>query len=218
MPTRASRGGRVWVTTTRWSGPLAGASFVAGIAGAMILSDAPYPRPGADVATVQRYFSGNAGAARMSVAGQLVSAASLAVFTRSVVRLAERSGDRGLRIRALAGGTVATLTLVVSALASAALTGGPGRDGVRAARLHRLVFLTGGAAHNVGLGLLVSSLGRAGSRSGELPASLTRAAAAASTVALLSPLSLAAPPTMVAIPAGRFSSLLVSGLSGPRII
>jgi hypothetical protein len=207
----------VRITTTRWSGPLAGASFVAGIAGAMASSDAPYPRPGADVATIQRYFSGNAKAARISLAGQLVSAALLAAFTTSVVRLAQRSGDRGLRARALTGGTVATVTLVASALASAALTGRPGRDGVRAARLHRLVFLTGGAAHNVGLGMLVSSLGRAGSRTGELPASLTRAATVASTVALLSPLSLAAPPTMVAIPAGRFSSLLVSGLSGTRI-
>ena len=106
------------------------------------------------------------------------------MVTRSVVLLAERSGDRGPQTRALVGGTVATLTLVASALASAALTGGPGRDEVRAARLHRLVFLTGGAAHHVGLGILVSSLGRAGSRTGELPASLTRAAAAASTVAL----------------------------------
>lgn len=205
------------VTTTGWSGPLAGASLVVGIAGAMALSDAPYPRPGADVATVQRYFSGNARAARVSVAGQLASAAALAAFTRSVVRLTERNGERGLRAQALVGGAVATVTLVASALASAALTSGPGRDQVGAARLHRLVFLTGGAAHNVGLGLLVSSLGRTGAHTGDLPASLTRAAAVSSTVALLSPLSLAAPPTMAAIPAGRFSSLLVSGLSGPRI-
>ncbi len=205
------------VTTTGWSGPLAGASLVVGIAGAMALSDAPYPRPGADVATVQRYFSGNARAARVSVAGQLASAAALAAFTRSVVRLTERNGERGLRAQALVGGAVATVTLVASALASAALTSGPGRDQVSAARLHRLVFLTGGAAHNVGLGLLVSSLGRTGAHTGDLPASLTRAAAVSSTVALLSPLSLAAPPTMAAIPAGRFSSLLVSGLSGPRI-
>ena len=205
------------VTTTGWSGPLAGASLVVGIAGAMALSDAPYPRPGADVATVQRYFSGNARAARVSVAGQLASAAALAAFTRSVVRLTERNGERGLRAQALVGGAVATVTLVASALASAALTSGAGRDQVSAARLHRLVFLTGGAAHNVGLGLLVSSLGRTGAHTGDLSASLTRAAAVSSTVALLSPLSLAAPPTMAAIPAGRFSSLLVSGLSGPRI-
>jgi hypothetical protein len=201
----------------RWSGPVSGGSFVAGIAGAMALSDAPYPRPGADVETVRRYFSAGARAARVSVAGQLVSAASLSAFTLSVARLAERSGDRGLRTQALAGGAVAAATLVASALASAALTSSPSRDDASTARLHRFVFVVGGAAHNVGLGLLVNSLGRAGARTGELPAGLTRAAAASSTVALLSPLSLAAAPAMVAIPAGRFSGLLIAGLAGPRI-
>ena len=41
------------------SGPLAGASFVAGVAGAVALSDSPYPRPGAPPADVRRYFRGN---------------------------------------------------------------------------------------------------------------------------------------------------------------
>jgi hypothetical protein len=31
-------------------GPLAGVSFIIGVAGAMALADAPYPRPGADPA------------------------------------------------------------------------------------------------------------------------------------------------------------------------
>ena len=40
------------------SGPLAGASFIAGVAGAVALSDSPYPRPGAQPADVRRYFRG----------------------------------------------------------------------------------------------------------------------------------------------------------------
>ena len=66
------------------AGPATGVTFAAGVAGGMALADAPYPRPGADPATVRRYFTGSAGAARVSVAGQLLSAASLAAFTTSV--------------------------------------------------------------------------------------------------------------------------------------
>jgi hypothetical protein len=50
-------------------GPLAGVSFIIGVAGAMALADAPYPRPGADPAEIRRYFRGNPGAARISVVG-----------------------------------------------------------------------------------------------------------------------------------------------------
>ena len=40
------------------SGPLAGAGFVAGVAGALSLADAPYPRPSSEPADVRRYFGG----------------------------------------------------------------------------------------------------------------------------------------------------------------
>jgi hypothetical protein len=56
------------------SGALAGGSFVGGVAGAMALADSPYPRPGSEPAEIRRYFRGNAGAARLSVVGQLISA------------------------------------------------------------------------------------------------------------------------------------------------
>ena len=91
------------------SGPLAGISFVAGVVGALSLTDSPYPRPGTEPADVRRYFQENPGAARISVVGQLISAASLARFTASVAKLAARSdrGARGLRTAAIAGGTLA---------------------------------------------------------------------------------------------------------------
>jgi len=56
------------------------------------LADAPYPRPGADPAEIRRYFRGNPGVARISVVGQLISAASLARLTASVAKLAGRAG------------------------------------------------------------------------------------------------------------------------------
>jgi hypothetical protein len=82
------------------SGPLVGVSFVAGVAVALSLADAPYPRPGSQPWDVRRYFEGNPGAARVGVVGQLVSAASLARFTASVAKLAARSGGGARWLRA----------------------------------------------------------------------------------------------------------------------
>ena len=112
------------------SGPLAGASFIAGVVGAVAMSDSPYPRPGAQPADVRQYFRGSPGAARVSVVGQLVSAASLAWFTASVAKLAGRSGrgSRGLRTAAVSGGMLAATSLATSALCAAALTGSRGEQ------------------------------------------------------------------------------------------
>jgi hypothetical protein len=152
-------------------GPLAGVSFVAGVAGALSLADAPYPRPGAEPGDVRRYFGGNPGAARVSVVGQLISAASLARFTATVAKLAGRSGrgSRGLRAAAVAGGGLAAASLATSALLSTALTGSRGEQEESAAALHRLMFAAGGPVHGAGFGMLVGALGLAGLRTGELP-------------------------------------------------
>jgi hypothetical protein len=128
------------------SGTLAGISFVGGVAGAMALADSPYPRPGSEPEEILRYFRGNAGAARLSVVGQLISAASLARFTASVMKLAGRSGrgSRGLRAAALAGGGLAAASLAASALLSAALTGRRGEQEISAAVLATRHFPTRG--------------------------------------------------------------------------
>jgi hypothetical protein len=102
---------------------------------AMARSEAPYPLPGSDVAAIQRYFSDNSSAARIGVAGHLISAASLGAFTSTVVRQAALP-SRPLRAVAAAGGVIATLSLVASACGSAALTGRLGRDPERATALH----------------------------------------------------------------------------------
>src|SRR5436309_14803661 len=73
-------------------GVLTGASFIGGLATGLSLADAPFPRPDADIGDVQRFFQGDAGPERIDVGGQLLSAASLAVFSASVARLAGRAG------------------------------------------------------------------------------------------------------------------------------
>jgi hypothetical protein len=196
------------------SGPLAGVSFVGGVAGAMALADSPYPRPGSEPAELRRYFRGSSGVARLSVVGQLVSASSLARFAVSVARLAARSGrgSRGLQAAALAAASLAT-----SALLSAALTGRRGEQDASAAALHRLMFAAGGPVHGAGYGVLVGSLGLAGLRTGELPRPLAQAGLASAAAGSLSPLYFAWKPAAWFIPAGRFSGLLVSGIAGVRL-
>ena len=135
------------------SGVLAGVSFVAGVAGAMALADLPYPRPGADPAQVKRYFTENAGPARVSVAGQVVSAMALGRFTASVARLAGRSGrgSRALRAAAVVGGGLAAASLATAAASAAALTADPDRPEAAAAALARRAFVAGGPVHTAAL-------------------------------------------------------------------
>jgi hypothetical protein len=201
------------------SGLLAGASFVAGVAGAMALADDPYPRPGAEPAKVRRYFGENAGPARLSVAGQVVSAASLAAFTASVARLAGRSGpgSRALQAAAVAGGGLAAGSLAAAAGLAAALTGPAGRDDDRAVALARRAFVAGGPVHTAAFGVLVGALALAGLRGGELPRPLAVTGLASAAASLASPLYFVAEPAGWFIPAGRFSGLVVSGIAGVRL-
>ena len=201
------------------SGPLAGASFIAGVAGAMALADDPYPRPGSEPAQVRRYFGGNAGPARLSAAGQAVSAASLVGFTASVTRLAGRSGrgSRALQAAAVAGGGLAAGSLAAAAGYAAALTGPAGDSDAGAATLARRAFVAGGPVHTAAFGVLVGALGLAGLRTGELPRPLAIAGLASAAASLLSPLYFVAEPAGWFIPAGRFSGLVVSGVAGVRL-
>jgi len=200
-------------------GPLAGASFIAGVAGAMALADDPYPRPGSEPAQVRRYFGGNAGPARLSAAGQAVSAASLVGFTASVARLAGRSGrgSRALQAAAVAGGGLAAGSLAAAAGYAAALTGPAGDSDAGAATLARRAFVAGGPVHTAAFGVLVGALGLAGLRTGELPRPLAIAGLASAAASLLSPLYFVAEPAGWFIPAGRFSGLVVSGIAGVRL-
>jgi hypothetical protein len=201
------------------SGAIAGVSFIAGLAGAMARSEHAYPRPGSTGAEIRRYFTQGSRAPFISIAGQLISAASLARFTASVVRLAGRAGPdaRALQAVAVAGGAIATAGLAASAGTAAALTTDRSEDPDRASALARRAFLVGGPIHGVGFGLLIGVLGLAGLRTGELPRPVARTALASVPPNLLGPLYLLAEPAGWFIPAGRFPGLIVAGIAGARL-
>jgi hypothetical protein len=201
------------------SGPVAGVFFIASLVALNALSETRYPTPGADPSAVRRYFSREPRAARLGAAAQLACAASLAGFTRSVVRLATRAGRsaRLLPAASVAGGALAAASLAISALTTVALTTGRAEHAADANRLYRVMFVSGGPVHGIGLGLLVGSLGVAGLRTGELPRGLSKTALASSAAGALSPLALVAKPGIVFIPLGRLSALLVTGVAGVRM-
>jgi hypothetical protein len=201
------------------SGPVAAVSFVAGVAAGNGLSDAPYPRPGASPEVIKRYFSDNAGPARMSVVGQFISAASLGVFATSVVRLARRSGtgSGALQVGGVAGGALSVATLGMSALTSLQLTQGKADDPETAVRLHRRAFLAGGPLHGPAIGLLTGALGLAGLRTNELPRWLSTASLATAAAGMLAPSSMRTESTVLLIPASRFTGLLLAGIAGTML-
>jgi hypothetical protein len=107
-------------------------------------------------------------------------------------------------------------TQLASAAASAALTSD--RAHPKATRkLHDFAFIVGGSLHAAALGGLVGALGYAGLRSRELPHNLSVGCLAVAPIGMLAPLTLAAKPLMPAIPIGRLSALIVSGIAGARM-
>jgi hypothetical protein len=201
------------------SGPIAGASFVASLVALNAMADAPYPVPGSDPAAIRRYFAEEHRAARVGAVAQLTCAGSLAWFSRSVAAMAARAGrhSRTLRAAALAGGGLAAASLATSALTTVTLTTSRAARESDANRLYRLMFVTGGPVHGVGLGLLVGALGLAGLGTGELPRRLSKAALASAVAGALSPLALVGKPGLAFIPLGRLSALLVGGITGVRL-
>jgi hypothetical protein len=131
------------------SGTLAGVSFVGGVAGAMALADAPYPRPGSEPAEIRRYFRENSGAARLSVVSQLISAASLAASALLSAALTGRRGEQDASAVALhklmfaAGGPVHGVGFGV-------LIGSLGLAGLRTGELPRPLALAGLASAAAG--------------------------------------------------------------------
>jgi hypothetical protein len=201
------------------SGPVAAISFITGIGAANAWADGTYPRPGTEPEETSRYFTGNAGPTRLSAAGQVVSAASLARFTVSVARLAGRSGRgaRGLRAAAVTGGGVAAASLAASAACTGALSGRLGRRADTAAEVARRGFLAGGVIHTPAFGVLIGVMGLAGLRTGELTRPVALTALGSASACLLAPLYLVAEPFAWSIPTGRFPGLISIGVAGTQL-
>jgi hypothetical protein len=146
---------------------------------------------------IRDYFRGNARAARVSIAGQLCSAAALARFTATVTGRARPpdTNPDAPGMTARAAGAAAAGSLATSALLSLALTGGEKGEATDLA-LHRWVFLAGGPVHTAAFGALVGCLCLAGRRTARLPDHLTTAGLIAADAGMLSPLSLIAKPAV----------------------
>jgi hypothetical protein len=201
------------------SGPLAGVTFVASLVALNALSKSRYPMPGAEPSAIRRFFSKEHKAARLGATAQLACAACLARFARSVAALAgSATRDSGpLRALSAAGGALASTSLAVSALTTVALTTHHAQREESADALYRLMFVTGGPLHGVGLGLMVGALGGAGLRTGQLSPTVSKAALGSSAAGALSPLALVGPPGILFVPLGRLSALLIIGIAGVRL-
>jgi hypothetical protein len=149
----------------------------------------------------------NASSGRLSAAGQLVSAATLAHFTTSVIRLTRRAAptSRALPATALIGGISAVASLTPSGLYAAALTTARSDSDAAAVAMHRRAFLAGGVAHGVGFALLVGVIGLAGSRTGDIPPAAGKLAIGSAIAGLLTPLYLVNKSVAWLIPASRFT-------------
>src|SRR5215211_2548880 len=187
------------------SGLISGFAFVAGVGAGVASSDAPYPLPGSDVDKIRRYFRDNAASARLSAAGQLISAATLAHFTASVIRLTRRADptSRVLPATAVIGGTAAVASLTASGIFAGTLTTARSDSDVAAVAMHRRAFLAGGVTHGVGFGLLVGVIGLAGPRTGDIPPPVGKLAVGSAIAGLLTPLYLIAESMAWLIPASR---------------
>ena len=198
-----------------WAGPAAGLAFLAGVASAAARASDPYPRPWATVPEVQRYFTNNHAAARTSVAGQLVSAAALSVFSTTVATASAHNPTQARATRTT--GTLAAASLALSATCGLLLTTTQGRNPDTARRLHRLGFAAGGPLHTVTFGALVGTLAidtpgpRAPGRA------LHTACLVSAATGALSPLYYLARPFGFLIVASRFIGLGAIAAAGVRL-
>jgi hypothetical protein len=198
-----------------WAGPAVGGTFLAGLLGGVARSTHPYPQPGATPEQIEGYFTQPSRAPWISITGQYLSAAALAVWTSRVAGLGR--GSVGTRAAALVGGATATTALITAASRAATLADGSAKTPEQRIQVHRTVFTAGGVVHGVGFGLLLAALGAAGRQSGQLSPPLANAATLTAVPNLLTPLYFRWPALVWLIPGGRMPGLIVTALAGARL-
>jgi hypothetical protein len=194
--------------------------LVAGLAVSAALGGT-VPSPYAGGAEIRHYFVSAPEAARAGGVLVFASAVPLAIYAATAsARLRQLGVTAPGATIALAGGVLASGALAFSGLFLWVLSR-PGVAGstsvVRA--LHDLVFVTGGVAHVVFLGLLLAGVAVPGLIVGLLPRPLAWAGLVIAAVAELSTLSLLAPALSVLLPLARFPGLawlIAAGFLLPR--
>lgn len=184
--------------------------FVVSLVAGAVLSQGATPSPYQPTADRLAYFARNADAVRATAVLQFAAAVPLLILAAAVYARLHHLGVRvaGADI-ALAGGSVASVMLMVSALLQWALA----RPGVTASgplvlTMQDLSFLTGGAGHVVPLGLLVAGTAVPALLLRLLPRPLAVIGVVLAALAELSTLSLVWPALSVLLPLARFPILI----------
>src|ERR671910_312360 len=124
--------------------------------------------------------------------------------------------SRSARLSAT-GQLISTASLARFTVSVARLAARWGKEDESAAKLARRSFVFGGPIHGVGFGVLTGALALAELRTCELPRPVAIIGLVSAASGLLSPLYFLEEQAGWFIPVGRFSGLLVSGISGGRL-
>lgn len=165
------------------------------------------------------YYAHNTTGARISAAGQLLSAVSLTALTRATSTLAERSYPDRLWVRraAEAGGAIAATSLAISGALAVFQTTGAMVEAPTVSRAHRAAFAAGGPVHGVGFAALTLVLAAASRRAGLITAPWLWLAMGAAAAGGASPAYFLSRPFGWLIPLGRMPGLVVAATAGVRL-
>ncbi|HZQ31904.1 MAG TPA: hypothetical protein VFB19_09230 [Mycobacterium sp.] len=180
------------------------------------------PLPFAQGATVSNYLLAHPAAVQTAAVATFASSVPLAIYAATVTARLRQLGTPALGVTiAFTGGILAAAALGLCGLVLWTLS----RPEVSTAEpltraLYYLVFLTGGTAHLVMLGLLVGGMAVASLSVGLLPRPLAWAGVVIAAIAELTTLVLIWPGLSPLLPVARFSGLvwlIVAGALLPRL-
>jgi hypothetical protein len=185
------------------------ALFAGGLAIGAALAGVP-PFPFRSTPTIQDFFRAHPGAVQAAAVGIFGSSVPLAIYAATAsARLRQLGVTAPGATIALAGGILSAAALglaglLIWTLSRPAVTVDP----VLVRALYFLVYLTGGPAHVVGLGLLVAGIAVPSLILGLLPKRVAWAGLVIAVVAELSALVLIWPGLSVLLPIGRVPALV----------
>jgi hypothetical protein len=186
-----------------------------------VAGGAVYPSPYASDATIIAYFTGHAGAVRLSAVLQFAASGPLAIYAATASSRLNRLGVRapGATI-ALSGGVLASASMALSGLLTWTLSRPEVAGHPESVRLvHDLAFAVGGPGTVVPLGLLLAGIAVPALILRLLPRWLAWAGLVVAGIAMIATLAVAFPAFAIAVPVARFPAmawLIAAGFLLPR--
>jgi hypothetical protein len=185
------------------------ALFVASLFTGPLLGSGSLPSPFSSPAVIQHHFSTSATASQVGGFLLLISAIALAIFTAITWSRLDYLGPNapGPAICGI-GGILASLFLAISALIQWSLSRPSVIDQPTLVRaLQYLMFLFGGPAHTIALGLLVFGIAITTRYLHRVPEWLPVVGMVIAVISILSTVTLLVPALAPLIPLGRFTAL-----------